>query len=45
MLRIPSAYDLDKTDRQSLEGENRDLYGWFPESGLRPRMASKDATG
>lgn len=37
MLRIPHIYDLDPVDYRALEGDNRDLYGWMPESTLTLR--------
>lgn len=44
MLRIPNVYDLDKTDYQALEGENRDLYGWVAEVALSAREVHDSAS-
>lgn len=45
MLRIPNVFDLDKTDYQALEGENRDLYGWIAEGALSAREVPESGSG
>ena len=36
-LRIVDPGELDRVDREALEGPGRDLYGWIGQDALRPR--------
>lgn len=36
-LRIAEPAELDRVDREALEGLGRDLYGWIGQDALRPR--------
>ena len=35
-LRLDDVGDVDKVDREAIEGQERNLYGWLAEKSLRP---------
>ena len=37
MLRILDVCDVDRVDRDALEGPDKNLYGWVPSGAIRAR--------